>query len=336
MGDGATGILKPMPLKVGILTCAHMHVHGYVHGLRNHPDAELVAIWDDEIERGQSFANEVNLPFVNDIQALLTAVDAVVITSENVRHAELVEFAAAKGKHILCEKPLGASEDHLKRIDKAVSEAGVTLMTAFPCRFSPGYQRLKQRVDSGEIGNVLAVSATNRGRCPFSWFVETDKSGGGAMIDHVVHVTDLLRDLLGQEPIRVQAQTGNNVYQQTWEDTAMVTIEFANGIFASLDSSWSRPQNFKTWGDVTMTVVGQNGVIELDMFGQAVETYRKEAGYGASGYGSDLDALLVGEFVSACLEKRAPKVTGFDGAQAARVAIAGYESVRIGQPVAIA
>ena len=163
-----------MPLRVGILTCAHMHVQGYVHGLRNHASAELVGLWDDEIERGETYAQQSGLPFIGFLDDLLAAVDAVVITSENVRHAELIEAAAKAGKHILCEKPLGASEEHLQRIERAVSSAGVTLMTAFPCRFSPAFQRLKQRVNAGEIGKIQAISATNRGRCPFGWFVEPE------------------------------------------------------------------------------------------------------------------------------------------------------------------
>jgi predicted dehydrogenase len=115
----------------------------------------------------------------------------------------------------------------------------------------------------------------------------------------------------------------------------MVTIEFPNGVFATLDSSWSRPQNYKTWGDVTMNVVGDAGVVEMDMFGQAVETYGKSSGYAAAGFGADLDALLVDEFVTACLADRAPEVTCFDGAQAARVALAGYASVVSGQPAPV-
>ena len=324
-----------MPLRVGILSCAHMHVYGYAHGFKSHADAEIVGLWDDVPERAETFAQKTGVPFVGFMDDLLNSVDAVVITSANTEHAELVEAAAKAGKHVLCEKPIGASEEHLKRIEHAVKTSGVTFMTAFPCRFSPAYRRLKQRVKAGEIGAVKGICATNRGRCPFDWFVEPEKSGGGSMIDHVVHVTDLLRDLLGEEPLSVQAQIGNNMYEQAWEDTAMVTIEFSSGVFATLDSSWSRPQNYKTWGDVTMNVVGDAGVIELDMFGQAVEAYGKSSGYAAAGYGADLDALLVDEFVRACLEGRAPEVTCFDGAQAARVALAGYTSVKSGQPATV-
>lgn len=312
-----------------------MHLAGYAHGLRANPDAEIVGLWDDVPERAESFAQKSGIPFVGFLDDLLRSVDAVVITNENSRHVDLVEAAARVGKHILCEKPIGPSEEHVRRIEQAVKDSGVTFMTAFPCRFSPAYRRLKERVEKGEIGAVKAICATNRGRCPFDWFVEKEKSGGGSMIDHVVHVADLLRDLLGEEPVSVQAQIGRNLYGQDWEDTAMVTIEFPSGVFASLDSSWSRPQNYKTWGDVTLNVVGESGVIEVDMFGQALETYGKSSGYSAAGYGADLDSLLVGEFVSACLERRPPEVTCFDGAQAARIALAGYRSVASGQPESV-
>jgi predicted dehydrogenase len=324
-----------MPLKVGVLSTAHVHTGAYVHALRTNPKTSLVGIWDDNIERGEAYAQQTGVAFVGFLDDLLANVDAVAIASENVHHAELVAKAAKAGKHVLCEKPLGISEAHLQTILDSAKSAGVKLMTAFPCRFAPSYQRLKQRVKSGEIGAVRAVCATNRGRCPGMWFIEKELSGGGAMIDHVVHVTDLLRDLLGVEPIRVQAQIGSNTYGQEWDDTAMLTLEFPDGVFATLDSSWSRPKNFKTWGDVTMTVVGDSGVIELDMFGPAIDVY-SESGYLAPGYGSDYDAAMIGEFVNAILEDREPLVTGFDGAQASRVALAGYRSAETGQPVSLA
>lgn len=156
------------------------------------------------------------------------------------------------------------------------------------------------------------------------------------MIDHVVHVADLLRDLLGEEPSRVQAQIGNNVYGKEWEDTAMLTLEFPSGVFATLDSSWSRPKSYRTWGDVTMNVVGDQGVIELDMFGQEVQKFSAAAvTHQSLGFGTNLDALMVAEFFNAVREGRTPLVTGWDGLQAAKCALAGYESVKRGQPVAV-
>jgi len=319
-------------LRVGILSTAHMHVWSYVHALRAHPDAEIVGVWDDEVERGEVFAQKTGLPFVGYMDDLLNDVDAVIITSHNTGHAELAVKAAQAGKHILCEKPLAVTEADCQRMIEAAEAAGVHLMTAFPCRFSPAFKRLLERVKSGEIGAIKGICATNHGRCPFDWFVEKDKSGGGAMIDHVVHVSDLLRALLGEDPIRVQAQTGNNMYGQDWEDTAMLTLEYASGVFATLDSSWSRPKSFKTWGDVTMNVVGENGVIELDMFGPSVDLYTEK--HVGAGYGSDMDSLMVDAFVRACLEGTPVPATGNDGLAAARVAIWGYQSAAASQPMA--
>lgn len=322
-----------MPLRVGLLTAAHLHVWGYLHCLQAHPDAEVVGVWDFDSARGADFAAKAGIPQFDDLEALFAECDAVGIVSENRRHAELGIAAAKAGKHILCEKPLTTTVEDGERFIAAAEEAGVVLMTAFPCRFAPSWTKVKEKVRAGEIGTLRAICATNRGRCPFGWFVNVEESGGGAMIDHVVHVGDLLRDLLQADPITVQAQTGNNIYGQEWEDTAMVTMQFPDGVFATLDSSWSRPKTYYTWGDVTMNLVGEKGVIELDMFGPHLDVTGPN-GYGISGYGSNADAAMINEFVAACTEKRTPVVTGRDGLQAAKIALAGFESVRRGEAVA--
>lgn len=326
-----------MPVRIGFLGVAHMHAYGYGNAMPRLADKvdQRIGVWDENPELAEKFANACGATPYGSALAMLAEVDAAIITSENTRHAEHAEMAAQAGKHILCEKPLVTSEADAKRMMDAVEKAGVKLSTAFPCRYSPAFIKLRAKVETGEIGEVVAICATNRGRCPFDWFVEKDKSGGGAMIDHVVHVADLLRVLLASEPKRVQAQNGNNMYGKDWEDTAMLTIEFESGVFASLDSSWSRPQSYKTWGDVTMNVIGEQGVIELDMFGQNIDLHRESKGHTVSSYGSDLDTALVSDFVDCIIEDRPPTVTGFDGLQAARVAMAGYRSVAEGQPVLV-
>src|SRR5947209_6613557 len=82
-------------------------------------------------------------------------------------------------------------------------------MTAFPCRYSPVMQKLKAMIDSGSAGKVLAFRGTNRGRNPGGWFIDRQLSGGGAMIDHTVHVTDLMRWLLRDEVKEVYAEISN-------------------------------------------------------------------------------------------------------------------------------
>ena len=300
-----------------------MHAWSYVSALQSCGDARVTVVWDEETGRKDTFALENGLQQATSIEDCLERCDAVIICSANKSHAALAKHAADAGKPTLCEKPLVTTLQEAEDMIAGVS-GKTRLMTAFPCRFSPAYQRLKERVKAGDIGDVQAICATNRGKCPFDWFVDVEQSGGGAMIDHTVHVADLLRDFLGEEPETVHAQIGNNMYGQSWDDTAMLTLQYANGVFASLDSSWSRPQSFKTWGDVTMNVVGSKGVIELNMFGQSADVYADS--HGLSSYGSNLDAGLIDEWLASIREDREPKVTLEDGLAASRVAIRAYES----------
>ena len=95
-----------MPLRVGILSAAHMHVWSYVSALKAHPGAEIVGVWDDDEGRGAKFSGATGLAVADDLDKLIAEVDVVIITSENTKHVMLAEKAAEKGKHILCEKPL--------------------------------------------------------------------------------------------------------------------------------------------------------------------------------------------------------------------------------------
>ena len=295
----------------------------------------MVGVWDNDKARGKSFASERGLAFFRELPDLLSECDAVAISSENNNHLGHIEQCAIARKHILCEKPIVAKAEEFDRVRHVVKKNGIKFMTAFPCRFSPAWQSLKARVLFGDIGQIKAINATNRGTCPGSWFTNPSLSGGGAMIDHVVHVADLLRDLLDEEPTTVYAQTGNNMYGKGWEDTAMVTLEYPCGAFATIDSSWSRPKSYKTWGDVMIKIVGDKGVINLDMFGQNIDHYRNNASVShvSLGYGSDLDRAMVDAFIRSCLDDEPVPVTLEHGLAAVSVPLRAYESLQSKRPV---
>lgn len=315
-----------MPLRIGILSAAHVHAPSFVACSQANPESEVVGLWDDDAARGQAFADQRGIPFFADQGSLLQEVDAVVICSENLKHASHISAAAEADCHILCEKPIAGQESAIEEIRAAIAGKSKVFATAFPCPHSPNFTHLMSKLANQEIGTLLSVCATNQGTCPFGWFVDPSLSGGGAMIDHVVHVADLLRRLLGEDPVAVQAQIGNNHFGQNWEDTAMVTIEFASGRFATLDSSWSKPNGYRTWGNVALNLVGTKGVIEADLFVQGVGV-TQENGLRLHGSGSNADQLMVNDFVRACLHGTAPTATFEDGIWASRVALAAYRSV---------
>ncbi|MCX7799048.1 MAG: Gfo/Idh/MocA family oxidoreductase [Fimbriimonadales bacterium] len=323
-----------MALRIGFLSVAHMHAYSYAAALLRLGGVEIAGVWDEVSERRTAFAAAFETVGFDSPEALAEASDGVIVTSENLSHIPLIELAAAAGKPVLCEKPLAASETDAARLMAALRSHPFPLMTAFPCRYAAGFRELRSRFESGELGDALAACTTNHGMCPFGWFVDVSKSGGGAMIDHVVHVADLLWVLFGEEPQTVYAQVGNRMYGQAWEDTAMLTLQYPSGRFASLDSSWSRPKSFKTWGDVTIQLVCERGVFELDLFAQELLHYGDEGpSLQARFYGSDMDEGLVRDFVSVVRGEIPSPIPAEDGLRAARVALAGYRSVAEGRPV---
>lgn len=324
-----------MPVKIGVMSFAHMHAYGYALALKEIPEAQIIGIADDNVERGQSMASALGVDLLPSYQALIDAKpDAVIITPENIRHREFTDMAAHAGIHVLCEKPLATTTADARAMIDVCRASGVKLMTAFPCRYSPAVIRARDAVKNGAIGDVLAIKGTNHGRMPGGWFTELEKSGGGAVIDHTVHVADLMRWITGSDPVEVYAEISNRMFHQEYDDCGLLTITFENGVFSTLDTSWSRPKSFPTWGDVTMDILGTEGVINVNMTAQNITLYSdKDMHIHWINWGSNVDLGLVRDFVTA-VEKDLPvSITGEDGMKAMEVALGAYQSSKTGLPV---
>ncbi len=265
---------------------------------------------------------------------LATDVQGIIVCSENVNHRRHAVVAAQHGKHVMCEKPLSITNEDADAMIEVCRRANVKLQTAFPCRFHPAFINLKNAVKAGELGKLLAIKGTNQGQCPFGWFVDKQFSGGGAVIDHTVHVVDLIRCLTGAEPVKVYAEIDNRMFGKDFDDTGLLTIDFSNGLFATLDASWSRPKSFPTWGNVKMEVTGTQGIAEMDMFDQKIDAfYDKTTSYKHEYWGDNIDLALVASFARSIGEDKPVEITGDDGARALVVALAAYQSAKSGKPV---
>lgn len=322
-------------MKVGIISFAHGHAYGYANALSQLAGVEIVGIADDNEERGKEASTQYNTNFYVKYEDLLNQpIDAVVITSENSKHHEHVVAAAKKGKHILCEKPLAHTLEDAKAIIEICEEHSVILQTAFPVRFNTPVINAKKIIESGQLGNIVAIKGTNRGSNPGGWFVDPTKSGGGAVIDHTVHVVDIMRWYMGAEVKEVYAEIGNLISEYTIDDAGLLTMEFDNNVFATLDCSWSRNETFPTWGDVTLEIVGTNGTLSVDAFSQKMDIYNNK-GAKWDFWGDNMDQSLVADFITSVREGRDPSITGEDGLKALNVAIAAYESSKKKEPVKI-
>ncbi|TSB46028.1 Gfo/Idh/MocA family protein [Alkalicoccobacillus porphyridii] len=324
-------------MKIGIISFAHMHALSYASSITKHRDAELTCIWDADVNRGKEMANQFNTHFYPSLDELLNSdIDAVIICSENVNHREHVLKAANHQKHILCEKPIATEVEAAVEMIEACKKHNVILQVAYPVRFSTPIQEVNQLIKAGEIGEVLAVNATNHGQMPGGWFVDQALSGGGAATDHIVHIMDLLRWILEDEVSSVYAELDTRFYDIDVEDCGLVLLEMESGTIVSIDPSWSRPKTFPTWGDVTLEIVGTEGSLSVDALKEHSLFYNDKANQiEQKPWGEDMDEKLVEDFIQCVKEGRSPFISGIDGLRTLEVVKAAYQADKTKQAVSL-
>ncbi len=295
--------------------------------------------------RGAAFAAQFGVAYVPTLTDLFAwRPDAVIVLSENVHHREHVLLAAAHGVPVLCEKPLATTVVDAVAMRDACRAAGVWLMTAYPVRFSPMVTGLARLVREGALGQILSALGTNNGRIPVAsraWFTDPTRSGGGALVDHVVHVADVLDLVTGWRPTQVYAVANRVLHAEkpgvAVETGGLVTVVYDSGAHAVIDCSWSQPDAAPTWGGLTLQLVGSAGIATIDPFAQQVGGLSAATGTALSlPYGQNLDATLLTAFLEAVATGRAPEPDGDTGIRSLAIVCAAQESARTGTVVDVA
>lgn len=330
------------PLNVAIVGCAHQpHAWSYARALTSAPSARLMAVFDEDPALGRSVADDFGAPVTGDLDELLASreLDAVVVCSPTAQHRRHVEAAASAGCHVFSEKPIATTLGDARAMITACRDAGVQLHVAFVCRFLPHVRSIKKAMDSGSLGEVIGLRAGNRGRPPLpphypAWITQPHESGGGALIDHSVHLTDLVRHLTGREVASVAAETGTLLWGADVEDCALLSLVLDNGAVAGLDPSWSVPANNPWDYDFFLRLVGTRGSADLDDLAESVRIVsgRMADGLRLAGFADDPDAEMIGTFCASVRQGRLlePSASGEDGLRALEIALAGYASASNG------
>jgi len=326
-------------MKIGILSFAHMHATSYAACLQRLPEVTIAGIYDDNAGRATRMGAQFQAPVFSKAQDLLDlSLDAVIICAENINHRPLVELAAGQTKYILCEKPIATTlEDGQAMLDLCAARE-THLQIAFPVRFAQPVVHLKRMLDENALGRIFSAKCTNHGRMPGGWFIDPTLSGGGAVIDHTVHVIDLLRWFWQTEVTEVYAEIGHSLLHPDLgiDDAGLLSFSLANGIYGTLDTSWSRPASYPTWGDVKIDLVGEQGRIRVDAFRQHLALSSDLSGKTEwVTWGSNPDQGLINDFVEMVHQGREPSITGRDGLKALEVALAAYQSAQTGKPVTL-
>lgn len=251
---------------VGLLSFAHGHQKAWGRVIADRPETRVLAVWDDDPDRGRREAEELGAEFIADVDDLLRRDDirAVTICAENAKHADLAVKAARAGKHIMVQKPMATTVDEADRIVAAVEEAGVKYLQAHNLQFDDLHQEVKRTVDSGRIGKIsvvrrrhshhFAIDPKDRQNV-LGWMTDPRLSGGGALMDEGAHAILWFLWVLGP-PETVAARTATTVPGLEVEDHIVVTLGYADGVTGILQTSWT-----EVAGGPTIEIFGDRGAI---------------------------------------------------------------------------
>jgi predicted dehydrogenase len=326
-------------VNIGIISFEHMHAFSYASALMQSPKTRFTAYAEENPTRFSQIKKMFpGIQGYRSWEMLVRESDcaAVIVTSANARHKAQVMAAARAGKHVLCEKPIATSVSDARKMIEACRKAHVKLQTAFPVRYCPAITRAKIILSEKKLGSIIAIKTTNHGSMPGGWFVEKKLSGGGAIMDHTVHVADLLRFLLGEEIVEVYAEETTKLHPLSVEDCGLLMLKMSGGSFASLDTSWSRPRAYKIWGDVTLEFKGKDANLSVNCFPGLVDLYlNKTMKHSSFSGGDNYDLALVEDFADCIASGREPSVSGMDGYKAMEVALAAYKAIKTKSPVSL-
>ncbi|KUJ77259.1 Gfo/Idh/MocA family protein [Ruegeria profundi] len=323
---------------VGASTIAAQHM---LNAVRRQPGHSVTWIVSNSPDRVQTWAAEHDIPnATTDLQQALTdaSVGAVYISSTNEKHHAQAMAAIAAGKHVLCEKPLGMTQDEAVEMVRAAQDTGVTFGTNHHLRCSGSHRAVRELIASGRIGKVLSLRIHHAVHLPDNlqgWRINSADAGGGVIPDIVVHDADVTRFLLQEDPASVVAQMTSSGMGQGVEDSCMSVWTMPSGAMVMTHESFTHP-----FAGSGLEVHGTEGSI----FAKGVMTQRPvgeialvtEAGSEDVPF-SDQDLYVQGvsDFVAAASGQGRPAADGPDGVKSLSVALSVREAAATGQRVNI-
>jgi predicted dehydrogenase len=309
------------------------------------PNVELVGVADSDLDAACLVAAAHATRAYGSLEELLTKErpDAVTVAvpTENHHHAVLVALSA--GCHVLVEKPIAATLEQADELVAAAKAARRVLAVGHIERYNPAVLELKRRLDDGQLGAVYQFDAKRLG--PFPQRIRDV----GVVIDLATHDLDLMRFLTGSEIVRVYAETRRKVHT-TREDMVSGMLRLADGCVGLLQINWLTPTKIRQ-----MTVTGERGMFRADYLTQDL-VFHENAEASAHSWEqiTMLRGVSEGAMVKYVIQKREPLqselmafmkavesgdlagiVSGEDGSEALRLALAMIESGEEGRVVTI-
>ena len=298
----------------------------HARGVLAHGD-EIVAVANHREESARAFADRYAIPRVTTDWEALAAdpdVDAAVVATPNALHAPQAIALLRNGKHVMVEKPMAISVAECDDMIAASRDGGASLMVAHCWRFRDEVRAMRDRIVSGELGDVVRTHGygVHAGWGPSGWFTDPALAGGGALVDMGVHAIDTARFLLGDPvPADVCATIGTRYAEgrYTVDDDGVVLITWSDGVTSVVESGWWQPHLGGLEADTE--VYGTKGYARIWPPEPPSADYEHCS--------QPMYSAQVAEFLDAIGEGRAPRPSGEDGRIVMQVVEDAYRSAGI-------
>ncbi|NVM17313.1 MAG: Gfo/Idh/MocA family oxidoreductase [Candidatus Lokiarchaeota archaeon] len=265
-----------MTIKIGIVGAG---AFGSIHltGFSKNPSCQLVAIASRTEKHAKAASEKFQVPKVyagNDSWKKMIdneKLDVVSICTPNYLHAPIISKAIEKNCHILCEKPIAISREELRQIESELASKDLIFFTSFNKRYNPIFKLIKGTLDEGILGKITLVRYYFSHYGPYKswealseekWFFDSEKAGGGVLLDLGVHCIDILRYLIGEYDKVNGINFKTSCIQMEDEDNCNVLFQFKNDVPGLISVSWCNEPS------ETIDIFGTKGFIKVNLSGR--------------------------------------------------------------------
>lgn len=304
-------------MRWGILGCGDVVRKRVAAAIQTVEGCELLAVCRRDHDALQQFCADfsVSRGYPSADQLLADEeIDAVYIATPVAMHLPQALASLAAGKHVLVEKPMALHPHECRLMIDAAKEMNRTLGVAYYRPFYPVLDRLSELMQTGQLGEVLAVQiacsapivANEDGSPP--WRVEMKHGGGGPLMDVGSHRIDVLLRLFG-EVVDIRGICSRTAPEEV-ENVANFVLQFADGVQASVTCLFNAVQDPDSF-----VVIGTKGIADLSPLNSGRLILRNEMGDQVEQHAPNpnFNVPLIADFVAAIEEDRQPQVSGEDG-----------------------
>jgi predicted dehydrogenase len=243
---------REQPLSVAVVGYGYWGPN-LVRNVIERPELSFAGLCERDPARAAAFSAKVPGGRVwNDLDVMLAdpTVDAVVVATPPRTHHAICKAALMAGKHVLVEKPLATTAEDARDLIEVAESRELVLMPGHTFIYSPPVNKVKELIDSGELGEVYFVTSARMNLGKYQ--------PDGVICDLAPHDLSILLYLLG-EPVVSVSTSARSVYQEGVPEVAFLTLTFASGTTANVQISWLAPRKVRE-----MVIVGSRRMVQYD------------------------------------------------------------------------